>query len=311
MKIVFLDAASMGEGITFDSIAQYGEFTVYDYTTPEEIRERAADSDVVIVNKVVMGKEQIDSLSQLKLICVAATGMNNIDLGYAASKGIQVKNAVNYSTESVVQATFGSLLALMTQIIYFDHTVKSGTYSKSRHFTDTGRSFSEISGKTFGIIGMGTIGKRVAQVATAFGAKVVYFSTSGTSHCKDYPSLSLEELMKVSDIVSIHAPLNDKTNNLITLGKLSLMKKSAYIANMGRGGIINEQDLVKALNGNLIAGAAIDVYGKEPVAHDHPYFNIEDNSKIILTPHIAWASVEARTLLVNKIAENIRNFVKA
>ncbi len=309
MKIVFLDSASLGNGISFDSIEKLGEFTSFEYTAPENVAERVKDVQILIVNKVVIGKDEMDSAPGLKLICVAATGMNNIDLNYAAEKGILVRNAVNYSTESVVQVTFASILALITNIQYFDNCVKNGVYSQSKHFTDTGRSFAELYGKRFGIIGMGTIGKRVAQIASAFGAEVVYYSTNGVPHCKDYESLSLDELLSASDIVSIHAPLNEKTNNLIGLTDLKKMKREAFIANMGRGGIINETDLVTALNENIIAGAVVDVYGKEPIGPNHPYFNIKDKSKVILTPHIAWASVEARKTLVQKIAQNIESFL--
>jgi glycerate dehydrogenase len=310
MKIVFLDKASLGGGISFGSIEKQGDFTAYDYTAPTEIKERIADADIVIVNKVIMGKEQMDSAPKMRLICVAATGMNNIDLACAAEKGIVVKNAVDYSTESVVQITFASLLSLISKIAYYDNCVKSKTYCKSRHFTDTGKQFSEISGKKFGIIGMGNIGKRVAAVASAFGADVQYYSTGGTPHCKDYKHVSFEELLSTSDIISVHAPLNEKTKDLIKEAELRKMKPSAVIANLGRGGIINEQDLAYALNNNVIAGAVADVYSVEPISDTHPYLSVNDSEKIILTPHIAWASTEARECLVAKIAENIGNFLK-
>lgn len=310
MKIVFLDSASLGNDISFGELEACGNFKAYAHTSPQEIIGRITGAEVVIVNKVIFGKEQFDNAPDLKLICVAATGMNNIDLDYAKERGIIVKNAVNYSTESVVQATFASLLSLTTNISYFDNCVKSGTYSKSPHFTDTGRTFFEFSGKRFGIIGMGTIGKRVAAVASAFGAEVVYYSTNGVAHCAQYKSVSLEELLKTSHIVSIHAPLNERTQNLITIDHLKMMKPNSFIANMGRGGIINESDLALALNRNIIAGAAIDVFSKEPIPLDHPYFKIDDLTKIVLTPHIAWASKEARALLVKKIAANIIEYVK-
>lgn len=307
MKIVFLDAATLGEGISYSQIEESGNLICYPSTNDIEVFVRVADADVVIVNKVRMYKEQIDAAKNLKLICVAATGTNNVDSLYAESKGIKVKNVVGYSTESVVQITFGSLLALINNIGYFDRCVKSGKYSQSPHFTDTGRAFSEIYGKNFGIIGMGTIGKRVAAVATAFGAKVSYYPTGGKAHCKDYPAVSLKELLVSSDIVSIHAPLNEKTKNLISINELKLMKPSACIANMGRGGIINEKDLAQSIDLNLIAGAAVDVYESEPVPQDHPYLHIKEKERIIMTPHIGWSSKEARITLVNRIAENIKS----
>ncbi|MEN6617958.1 MAG: D-2-hydroxyacid dehydrogenase [Rikenellaceae bacterium] len=307
MKIVFLDSATLGTDISFSPIEALGQLKCFSSTSPEEVTERIKNADVVIVNKVLIGKTAIDAASNLKLICVAATGMNNVDISYANSMGIPVKNAVAYSTESVAQITFSHILGLVCNLQYFDRTVKSGEYSKSKHFTCTDRTFFELKGKNFGIIGMGTIGKRVAEIATMFGARVSYYSTNGVPHCKEYPSLSLDELLAKSDIISIHAPLNDKTKNLISLEQLKRMKTSAFIVNMGRGGIINEEDLVKALNFDIIAGAAVDVYEKEPIPSDHPYLKIKDTEKIILSPHIGWASKEARELLIDMIAANIKS----
>lgn len=311
MKIVFLDSATLGEGISYGKIEEMGTLICYPYTKDEDVLERVKDADVVISNKVQVRRQHIDAARKLKLICVAGTGTNNIDCAYAESKGIPVKNAVGYSTESVVQITFASLLSLINSISYYDRCVKSGDYSKSPHFTDTGRSFFELSGKNYGIIGMGAIGKRVAAIATAFGAKVSYYSTQGTAHCKDYPAVTLEELLTKSDIISIHAPLNEKTKNLIAMEELKIMKPNAYILNMGRGGIVNEKDLAQAINFGLIAGAAVDVYEIEPLQAGHPYLQIVDNERIILTPHIAWSSREARRVLVDRIAENIKTGIKS
>ena len=310
MKIVFLDSATLGESISYKLLEELGELVLWSHSFPEDIAERVKEADVVIVNKVRMFAEQIDSAPNLRLICVAATGTNNVDIPYANSKGIQVKNVVGYSTDSVAQITFGSLLALMNHSAYFDNCVKSGEYSKSLHFTDTGRSFTEIAGKRFGIIGMGTIGKRVAAIATAFGAKVSYYSTGGSAHCSDYPSVSLNELLSESDIISIHAPLSDKTNNLISLEQLKMMKQSGIIMNMGRGGIINEADLAIALDSGIIAGAATDVFVQEPVPADHPYLKVKNRERLILTPHIGWAGKNAKNVLIKGIAENTKSALK-
>lgn len=310
MKIVFLDSATLGESISYKLLEELGELVLWSHSFPEDIAERVKEADVVIVNKVRMFAEQIDSAPNLRLICVAATGTNNVDIPYANSKGIQVKNVVGYSTDSVAQITFGSLLALMNHSAYFDNCVKSGEYSKSHHFTDTGRSFTEIAGKRFGIIGMGTIGKRVAAIATAFGATVSYYSTGGSAHCSDYPSVSLNELLSESDIISIHAPLSDKTNNLISLEQLKMMKQSGIIMNMGRGGIINEADLAFALDSGIIAGAATDVFVQEPVPADHPYLKVKNRERLILTPHIGWAGENAKNVLIKGIAENIKSALK-
>jgi glycerate dehydrogenase len=234
--------------------------------------------------------------------------VNNIDLEYAKKKGIAVKNVAGYSTESVVQTTFASLLALLNGTAYFDHYVKSGAYSTSLVFTHFGHTFTELTGKQFGIIGLGTIGKRVAEVATAFGAKVSYYSSSGQHDHSAYPRLSLDALLQQSDVVSIHAPLNEKTKNLIDYEKLQLLKRTAILVNMGRGGIVNEKDLAKALDNNLLAGAAFDVFEQEPLPAEHPYLCVKDKQKLLLTPHMAWSSIEARTRVVQLTAKNIENF---
>ncbi len=304
MKIAFLDAATMGN-VSFEPFEQLGEFVSYDNSTPEEARERVRDIDVLLINKVLVDKALIDSAPNLKLICIAATGVNNIDVEYAASKGIPVRNAVGYSTDSVVQSTFMHILSLVGGAPYFDASVKSGNYSRSGMFTDPNWNWWELAGKTIGIIGLGNIGKKVAYIAEAFGMNVCYFSTSGTGHCKDYPSLSLEELLRKSDIVSIHAPLNERTKDLIGREQLALMKPSAYLVNMGRGAIVVEKDLADAVDAGVIAGAGIDVFVTEPVPEDHPYLRMAHPERMRLAPHVAWASVEARKRLVGIMAENI------
>lgn len=305
MKIVFLDAATMGD-VSFAPIEQLGELVCYDRSTPEEALERVGDCEVMIINKVKVTPELIDAAPKLRLICEAATGVNNIDLAYAAQKGIPVSNAVGYSTDSVVQATFMHILSLVGNAPYFDKVVKSGDYSASGLFTDVSVNWWELAGKTIGIIGLGNIGSRVAKVAEAFGMKVCYYSTSGTSHCKDYPSLPLDELMTTSDVISIHAPLNERTDGLIGESELQLMKKSAFIVNMGRGGIVNEAALAKAIDEEIIAGAALDVFVTEPLPQDNPLLHTRHPERLRLAPHVAWASAQARTRLTAIIAENIR-----
>ena len=304
MKIVFLDAATMGD-VSFEPIASLGEFTTYASSTPEQARERVKDVEVLIINKVIVDRQLIDSAPQLKLICISATGVNNIDVEYAASKGIPVRNVAGYSTDSVAQSTFMHILSLIGGAPYFDRSVKSGDYSRSGMFTDPNWNWSELTGKTIGIIGLGNIGRKVATIAEAFGMKVCYFSTSGTGHCKDYPCLPLEELMAVSDIVSIHAPLNERTNGLIGEKELSMMKPSAFMINMGRGGIVQEVALANAVDDGIIAGAGLDVFVVEPIPEDHPYLKMKHPERMSLAPHVAWASVEARTRLVGMIADNI------
>lgn len=305
MKIAFLDAATMGD-VSFEPIASLGEFVTYGSSTPEQARERVRDLDVVIVNKVLVDKQLIDSAPALKLICISATGVNNIDVEYAASKGIPVRNVAGYSTDSVAQSTFMHILSLVGGAPYFDRSVKSGEYSRSGMFTDPKWNWRELSGKTIGIIGLGNIGRKVAAISEVFGMQVCYFSTSGTGHCKDYPCLSLEELLAQSDIVSIHAPLNERTNGLIGRAELARMKPSAILVNMGRGAIVDEAALAEAVDAGVIAGAGMDVFVVEPIPEDHPYLKMQHPERMSLAPHVAWGSVEARTRLVGMIAENIK-----
>ena len=309
LKIVFLDAATVSLEPEIEELAALGKLTLYKSTAPEEVIERATGCDVIITNKVKITKEVIDALPSLKMICEAATGTDNIDVEYATSRGIPVHNVKGYSTDSVVQLTFTMLLAVSTHIDYFDNAVKSGSYSRSGCFTDISKTYMELAGKKYGIIGLGNIGRKVAEVAKAFGMDVVYYPTSGKPHTDKYPAVYLDELMKNCDFISVHAPMNERTRNLITYEKLSLMKPTAYIFNLGRGGIINEEDLVKALNEGKLAGAGVDVFTKEPLPEDSPYLKVEDKSKILLTPHIGWASKEARQRLIEGIAQNIKSIL--
>ncbi len=305
MKLVFLDAATVGD-VSFEPFERLGEFVKYENSTQEEARERVKDVDVILMNKVWVGRELIDAAPNLKLICIAATGVNNIDVEYAASKGIPVRNVVGYSTDSVAQTTFMHMLSLVGGGPYFDESVKGGSYSRSGMFTDPKWNWWELAGKTVGIIGMGNIGKKVAVISEAFGMKVCYYSTSGTGHCTDYPCLSLDELLKVSDVVSIHAPLNDRTRHLIGREQLALMKPTAYLVNVGRGAIVVEEELAEAVDNGVIAGAGVDVFAEEPLPLDHPYLKMKHPERMRLSPHIAWASIEARARVIEFMAENIR-----
>lgn len=310
MKLVILDAKTLGNDIDLSGFSQFGEVEIFKTTKPEETLERVKDKDIVITNKVIIDKNIIDNAPNLKLICVAATGVNNIDIKYAKQRGIQVRNVAGYSTESVVQHTFAMLFYLLENLRYYDDYVKSGEYAKSDIFTHLGKPFWEVRGKTWGIIGLGTIGRKVADVASSFGANIIYYSTSGVERKEKYPRVSLEELLKTSDIVSIHAPLNEKTKGLIGYEQIKLMKPTAYLLNLGRGGIVIEEDLAKALDESLIAGAGLDVLEKEPIAEDNPLLKIKNKEKLFITPHIAWTSIEARKTLINEIIENIKAFLE-
>lgn len=306
MKIVYLDSATVGE-TPMDGIAELGELVCWPESTPEEALERVRDCNVLIVNKVLVTRALLDAAPELRLVCEAATGVNNIDLEACRERNIPVRNVAGYSTDSVVQTTFMHILSLMGNAPYFDNTVKDGTYSKGTLFTDVSRPYIEIKGKRIGIVGMGAIGTGVARVAEAFGMEVVYYSTSGTGHCKEWPSISLGELMRTSDVISIHAPYNERTAGLIGAAELAMMKPSAIIVNMGRGGIVDEAALAEVIDNDLIGGAALDVFTKEPLPGDSPLLRTRHPEKLRFTPHTAWASTEALTRLVNCIADNIRS----
>jgi len=308
MKIVLLDADTLGEVSAIDELKKLGDFIKYGFTKPEEVIGRLSGADIAITNKVVLSKEILSQLPDLKLICVAATGTDNIDVAFASEKGIPVKNVKGYSTDSVAQHTFSLLLHLVDKLEYYNSYVLSGEYCKSEIFTSLARPYWEIKGKVYGIIGLGAIGKKVANIATAFGAKVIYYSTSGVHDDPDFKRVGLEELLKQSDVISIHSPLNDKTRGLIGEKEFKLMKENAILINVGRGGIVNENALIETLNNDMIAGAGIDVFEKEPMAASSPVLKIKNKERLVVTPHIAWASIEARGRLVEGIISNINEW---
>ena len=305
MRMVFLDAGTMGP-VSLDPIAALGELTLYHTSTHQEACQRVADADVILTNKAPVDDAVMAGAPALKLICVSATGLNHIDLEAARRRGIAVRNVAGYSTESVVQITFMHILSLLCRPAFYDAEVKDFTYSRSGVANDVREPFHELCGKTMGIIGMGNIGQRVAQVAAAFGMKSVYYSTSGTSHCKEWPSLSLEELMRSADIVSIHCPLNESTRGLIGARELAMMKSTACLVNLGRGAVVDEAALAEAIDRGTIAGAALDVFSTEPLPEDHPLLHTSHPERLRFTPHIAWASHESLDRLVARIVENIR-----
>ena len=307
MKIVFLDAISMGDA-SLEEIAALGELTCYPSSTAEEVRERVKDADVALLNKVIVDQAFLDAAPKLKLICEAGTGINNINVTLCDQRGVGVRNVAGYSTDSVAQVAWMHILNLLGRAFHYQSFVSSGAYSKNPVHVDYAHPFTEIAGKTLGIVGMGAIGQKVASIGQAFGMKVIYYSTSGTGHCKDYPCVPLEELLAQSDVISIHAPYNERTAGLIGYDQFKQMKPSAVLVNTGRGGIAVEADLARALNDGLIAGAALDVYVKEPLPLDSPLMQVKQPEKLLLSPHIAWYSREARARLAHEMAQNIITF---
>lgn len=308
MKIVFLDAKSIGEDIDLSGYDQLGEVVRYPYSTPEEARERTRDADVIILNKTEINEQSIGEADKLKLVCVTATGTNNMDKAYLAERGIEWRNVAGYSTESVAQHTFALLFYLMEKLRYYDDYVKNENYVNDSMFTHFDHRFNELSGKTWGIIGLGNIGRRVADIAKCFGCRVIYFSTSGKNNQKGYNRVSFDKLLEQSDIVSVHAPLTDDTLGLMNREAFARMKPSAVFLNLGRGPIVDEAALTEALNTGMIAAAGLDVLSQEPMSEDNPLRSIKDSERLIITPHIAWASIEARTRLMEIILEQIKEF---
>ncbi|MBH1942195.1 D-2-hydroxyacid dehydrogenase [Mobilitalea sibirica] len=310
MKIVFLETDTLGDDVDLSPFDQLGEVLKYPCSDPSLDAKRIDDADIIIVNKVPMNEKTLGNADKLKLICITGTGTNIVDFDYTKRRNIAVANVKSYSTKSVVQHTFALFFYLYEKLSYYDHFVKSGEYIRSDVFSHFVMKFHELSGKTWGIVGLGEIGRGVAEVAKLFGCKIIYYSTSGKNDNSNYEKVDLDTLLRTSDIVSIHAPLNSDTRDLIGETELKKMKKSAVLLNLGRGPIINELALTKALKEDTIAAAGLDVISVEPMAADNPLMEIQDSTKLIITPHIAWATVEARQRVVEEVYQNIIAFNK-
>ena len=308
MKIVFLDANSIGSDIDLSDFSKLGEVVRYGYTDECDMPQRIMDADVIIVNKMEVNAETVGEAPKLKLVCVTATGTNNLDKEFLDARSIAWRNVAGYSTENVAQHTFALLFSLLEKMSYYDAYVKSGRYENDRMFTHFFFVFHELCGSTWGIIGLGNIGRRVADIAKAFGCRVIYYSTSGKHEEEGYERVDLDMLLKTSDIISVHAPLNENTLDLMDKEAFAKMKNSAIFINVGRGPIVVEEDLADALEKGEIAAAGLDVLRQEPMASDNPLGRIKDSTKLIITPHIAWASIEARTRLMKIIWGQIREF---
>lgn len=306
-KIVVLDGKTLGN-VDYIKLNEFGQVIYYDMTNDKDISERIKDADIVLTNKVALREKHLKKAENLRLICEMATGYNNIDIDYARKNNIAVTNVAGYSTNTVAQHTFAMLLHLYDNLSYYDRFVKSGEYSKSHMFTNLDVIFNDLCGKVWGIIGLGAIGKRVAKIAQAFGARVVYYSTSGNNKNPDYVKVDFNELLEKCDVISIHAPLNEKTKGLIDYDALSKMKKDAVLINVGRGPIVVDADLARAIDEEIIGGAALDVFEVEPIPQDNPLLNVRNKERLLMTPHVAWASEESRKRLFADILENISAF---
>ena len=310
MKIVELDRETLGYDIDTSVLKTIGDFEEHEAADLETTREYIKDADVIIFNKTRMNEELLKDAPNVKMLAITATGFDNIDLEYCKSRGIAAANVKAYSTPAVAQHTFAMALFILEKISYYDEYVKSGRYSSQSGFCNFDEKYNELSGKTWGIIGMGNIGRSVARIAEAFGCKVIFYSASGNSTCTDYERVELETLLKESDVLSIHCPLSDRTRNLINRDTLKLMKRNAILINVARGPVVNDADLAEALNNGTIAGAGLDVLGVEPMEKDNPLGLIKDSRKLLITPHMAWASVESRQRCFDEVFENIRAFME-
>lgn len=309
MKLIVLERNSVGTDVDVSSFEDFGEVIYYENTLPSEVCEHIKDAEIVIANKAPINEKTIKECKNIKLICEFATGFDNIDLAYCEKRGIAVTNVSDYCTDSVAQHTFAMALYLLEKLPYYDHYVKSGSYASQDKFSHFGRKFTELFGKTWGIIGLGNIGKKVASIATAFGCKVIYYSVTGKNNCSEYERVDLETILKDSDILSIHCPLSELTKNLIDKEALSKMKSSAILINVARGAIVHNGDLARALINGEICAAGLDVLEQEPICAENPLSEIMDSERLLITPHMAWGSVEARNRIVQEAYKNIEAFL--
>lgn len=309
MNIVVLEQKSIGDDIDLSIYRDFGDVTYYDNTLDDQIADRIKDAEVVIVNKGAMNESTLKNAEKVKLICLFATGYDNVDLEYCKSRGIAVANVVDYCTAAVAQHTFAMALYLLERLPFYDNYVKSGTYGAQERFSNFDKPFLELEGKTWGIIGLGNIGKKAAKIAEGFGCHVIYYSVTGRNNSGEYEKVEFDDLLKRSDFISIHCPLSDLTRNLIDFEAMKKMKKTALLLNVARGPVVNNQDLYKALMEGEIYGAGLDVLEQEPIQPDNPLGTIKDSEKLIITPHMSWASTEARTRLSIEVYKNIEAFI--
>lgn len=309
LRIVFLDETSLGDDVTCSEFAALGSYQAYPSCRQEELLSFVQEAEVVITNKMKFNRSTLEKLPALRLICITATGYDNIDIAAANECGVQVRNVSGYSTESVVQHTFAMLFYLLEHLRFYDAYVRDGHYEKHNSFSYFANQFSEIHSKNYGIIGMGEIGRRVAQLAQGFGAHVAWASTRNHLRDEGYPQRSIQELCGWADMISIHAPLTPDSHDCISHKEFGCMKPHAVLINVGRGGIVNETALTAAIQEERIAGAGLDVLSAEPIRPDNPLQAVLQSDRLLVTPHMAWGSHEARSRLIHEVAENIRDFI--
>lgn len=306
MKIVVLDRETLGGNISFERFKEVGEVVIYDRTPDKDLEKRISDCDVIVTNKIKLNEKTLNGARNLKLILETATGYDNIDIDYCREKGIRVYNVKGYSTDNVAQLTAAMALSLVTKLECFRSYVNSGDYTRSGAANHLSPVYHEISGMTWGIIGLGNIGKAVARIATALGCKVLAFKRTPDP---DYDCVSLEEIMSSSDIISIHLPLNINTRGLVNRECISMMKKDSILINVARGAIVDEEALAEAVIDKRIGGVGIDVYSSEPLNEKNPIYKLLNYDNVCLTPHMAWGSQEARNRCIDLTFENLKAYL--
>lgn len=306
MKIVLLDSATLGEDLDLSPLNRFGEVVAYDSTAPEEVKERLCGADFVIVNKVKLNNSTVGDCPTIKLVCIAATGFDNVDLEYMKEKGIGVCNVVGYSTDSVAQLTLSMVLSLATHLPEYNEYVESGKYSAGNVANRLVPVYHELAGKTWGVVGLGNIGKKVADVAKTLGCKVI---ANKRTPVDEYDCTDIDDLCKNSDIITIHTPLNDGTKGLINKERIAMMKKDCIVVNVARGAVVDEEALCLAVKEGKLGGIGVDVYSKEPFGCDSPYFSIKELPNVCLTPHMAWGSYEARVRCLGDIMKSMDAFL--
>lgn len=309
MKLVVLERNSVGTDVDVSCLEKFGEVICYPNTVADNTAQRVKDADIIIANKAPLNETTLRDAPNVRLICLFATGYDNVDLAYCRTRGIKVANVVNYCTPAVAQHTLLLAMMLTEKIAFYDNYVKSGAYGAQDRFSNFDRPFHDLEGQTWGIVGMGNIGRRVAGLAQAFGCRVIFYSASGHSTCTDYARVDFDTLLQESDILSLHCPLTDRTRGLIDDAAFAKMKKTAILINVARGPVVDTQALYDALTEDRIAAAGLDVLEKEPIAADNPLGRIQDSTKLVITPHMSWASTESRTRLVAEVALNIEAFL--
>lgn len=309
MKIVVLDRTSVGEDVSVEEMKKYGDVSFYNSTPDGLVAERVADADIVVANKNPINEASLRDAKRVKLVCQFATGYDNVDIAYCKSRGIRVVNVRNYSTAAVAQHTIALALSVLENLPYYDEYVKSGAYSRQERFAHFGKVYYELEGKTWGIIGMGNIGHSVARIAEALGCRVIFYSASGNSVCTEYERVDFETLLAQSDVLSLHCPLSERTRHIMDEEAFARMKPSAILVNVARGAVVDTAALGRALKNGQIRGAGMDVFETEPMRADDPLLELEDTGRLQMTPHMAWASIEARTRCVTETCKNIEAFL--